>query len=125
LSHTPATGAALFFIAAGCSLSEGTESFAQGAILSNNLGNLSRSHEELRKDFRAYVEKSDERFSLVLDRMAKSDATSAERATTQMAYTNKLLAFQVAQFFIFALVIVTLFFYFSSAVAAVAAGAGK
>ena len=114
-----------FFIAAGCRLSEGTESFAQGAILSNNLGNLSRSHDELRKDFRAYVEKSDERFTLLLDRMAKSDATSADRSNTQMAYTNKLLAFQVAQFFIFALVIVTLFFYFSSAVAAVAAGVGK
>ena len=125
LSHTPATGAALFFIAAGCSLADGTEGFAQGAILSNNLSNLSRSHDELRTDFRAFANKSDEKFSLLLDRMAKSDATSAERATTQMAYTNKLLAFQVAQFFIFALVIVTLFFYFSSAVAAVAAGAGK
>lgn len=106
-------------------MADGTNDFAQGAILSNNLGNLTRSHQELRQDFRAYVEKSDEKFSLLLDRMSKSDAMSAERANTQMAYTNKLLAFQVAQFFIFALVIVTLFFYFSSAVAAVAAGVGK
>ena len=101
------------------------DEFAQGAILSNNLSNLSRSHEELRTDFRAYANKSDEKFTALLDRMAQSDKQAAERANAQMAYTNKLLAFQIAQFFVFALVIVTLFFYFSAAVSAVAAGAGK
>ena len=101
-----------------------SDDFAQGAILSNNLSNLSRSHEELRTDFRAYAAKSDEKFTLLLDRMAKSDTTAAERANAQMAYTNKLLAFQIAQFFVFALVIVTLFFYFSAAVSAVAASMG-
>ena len=101
------------------------DDFAQGAIISNNLSNLSRSHDELRTDFRAYAAKSDEKFALLLDRMSKSDTTAAERANVQMAYTNKLLAFQIAQFFVFALIIVTLFFYFSSAVESVAAGIGK
>ena len=101
------------------------DDFAQNAIISNNLNNLARSHDDLRKDFRAYAEKSDERFTQLLDRMAKSDSMSADRSNTQMAYTNKLLAFQIAQFFIFALVIVTLFFYFSAAVAAVAAAGGR
>ena len=86
------------------------DEFTQSAILSNNLSNLARGHDELRNDFRAYVTKSDERFTQLL------------------GYTNKLLAFQIAQFFIFALVIVTMFFYFSAAVSAVASispGVGK
>lgn len=99
------------------------DDFVSSAINANNLGVLTRAQEELRLDFRTYVEKSDARFLTVLERIGESDKQSISRDAQQMQFANKLLAFQIAQFFIFAIVIVTMFFYISAAITAVAAAA--